>query len=87
MIPAVLDLLDAHGLTATFFLEAFNAEVYPAVLRTIAERGHELAVHGWQHERWSELSAEREREILLRSTAALDSLGSTPVGLRPPAGC
>lgn len=86
VIPSVLELLDRHGLAATFFLEGFNAEVYPAVLETIAERGHELAAHGWQHERWSDLSPEREREILVRSTAALGSLGSRPVGLRPPGG-
>jgi hypothetical protein len=44
-LPRLLDELDALGLSATFFVEAFNCELYPQALLEIADRRHELAEH------------------------------------------
>jgi peptidoglycan/xylan/chitin deacetylase (PgdA/CDA1 family) len=85
-LPRILDLLREHDVRATFFVEGLNAELYPDALRSIAEAGHEVAYHGWQHERWSELSPEDERVSLERGVAALDALGLRPLGFRPPGG-
>jgi peptidoglycan/xylan/chitin deacetylase (PgdA/CDA1 family) len=85
-LPRILDLLREHGVRATFFVEGLNAELYPDALRSIADAGHEVAYHGWQHERWSELSPDDERASLERGVAALDALGLRPVGFRPPGG-
>jgi peptidoglycan/xylan/chitin deacetylase (PgdA/CDA1 family) len=71
---------------ATFFVEGLNAELYPDALREIDAAGHEVAYHGWQHERWSELSPDEERASLERGVAALGALGLRPVGFRPPGG-
>ena len=71
---------------ATFFVEGLNAELYPDALRSIADAGHEVGYHGWQHERWSDLSPDAERASLERGVAALDALGLRPVGFRPPGG-
>jgi peptidoglycan/xylan/chitin deacetylase (PgdA/CDA1 family) len=73
-------------LRATSFVEGLNAELYPDALRSIADAGHEVAFHGWQHERWSELSPDEERESFERGVTALDALGLRPVGFRPPGG-
>jgi peptidoglycan/xylan/chitin deacetylase (PgdA/CDA1 family) len=78
--------LDGAGLTATFFVEAINCELYPDALRAIAGRGHELGMHGWRHEQWGGLSVDRERAILERSRAAFGSLGLSVRGFRPPGG-
>jgi peptidoglycan/xylan/chitin deacetylase (PgdA/CDA1 family) len=86
VVGRLLDLLDRRAIAATFYVEAFNATLYPHLLREIARRGHEVAVHGWQHETWSALPAARERELLTRCTDALRELGLTPVGFRPPGG-
>jgi peptidoglycan/xylan/chitin deacetylase (PgdA/CDA1 family) len=85
-LPWLLDQLDQHGLTATFFIEAINCELYPDAVREIAQRGHELGHHGWSHEHWAELSPGQEREALARGLGAFESLGLRPRGFRPPGG-
>jgi peptidoglycan/xylan/chitin deacetylase (PgdA/CDA1 family) len=85
-LPRLLDELDRHRLTATFCVEAINCELNPDAVRAIDARGHELALHGWRHERWSELEPGRERELLRRGREAFAALGLTPVGFRPPGG-
>lgn len=85
-LPRLLDLLDELGLRATFFVEAVNRELYPDSLRAIADRGHELGVHGWRHEPWRDLTPERERTLLQHATAVFASLGLPPRAFRPPGG-
>jgi peptidoglycan/xylan/chitin deacetylase (PgdA/CDA1 family) len=85
-LPAVLDALDACELRATFFVEAINCEIYPDAVRAIAARGHEIGHHGWRHERWSDLDAARERELLSRGLDAFAALGIAVGGFRPPGG-
>jgi peptidoglycan/xylan/chitin deacetylase (PgdA/CDA1 family) len=86
VVPRMLEVMDRHSIKATFFVEAFNAEVYPDLLREIAARGHEIGCHAWQHEHWGSLEPERERELLTRSTEALAAVVPSPVGFRPPGG-
>jgi peptidoglycan/xylan/chitin deacetylase (PgdA/CDA1 family) len=85
-LPWLLDALDHSGLRATFFVEAINCELNPEALRAISARGHELGVHGWEHEVWGELDAESERDLLQRCTRAFASLGLGARGFRPPGG-
>lgn len=85
-LPRLLDALDEHGLTATFFVEAINCELNPAAVREIAARGHELGVHGWRHEPWSELAPDAEPPLLERCSAAFAALGLHPRAFRPPGG-
>jgi peptidoglycan/xylan/chitin deacetylase (PgdA/CDA1 family) len=85
-LPWLLGVLDRAGLTATFFVEAINCELYPDAVRGIAERGHELGMHGWRHEQWGGLSVDRERSILARCMTAFGSLGLSVRGFRPPGG-
>src|SRR5579862_8325094 len=53
VLPETLRLLDRVGIRATFFVEAWNVEVYPEAIRKIAAAGHEIGFHGWRHETWS----------------------------------
>ena len=85
-LPWLLDALDHSGLRATFFVEAINCELNPEALQTISARGHELGVHGWEHEEWGGLDAETERDLLERATRAFAGLGLSPRGFRPPGG-
>ena len=45
----ILELLDEHGVTATFFILGEVAEAFPQLLRDIAASGHEIGVHGYYH--------------------------------------
>ncbi len=85
-LPRLLGALDESGLRATFFVEGLNAELYPETLVALDAAGHEVACHGWQHERWSALDPATERERLQRSVDGMRALGLRPVGFRPPGG-
>lgn len=48
---AVLELFDTAGVKGTFFTLGWVAERYPALIRRIVDAGHEIASHGYAHER------------------------------------
>ncbi|MEC7290222.1 MAG: polysaccharide deacetylase family protein, partial [Pseudomonadota bacterium] len=86
VLPEILDHLDEVDLKATFFVEGWNVEHYGPSLTEMAKRGHEVSVHGWQHEHWSDQSGADRRSVLENCKAAFESIGLVPAGLRPPGG-
>lgn len=77
----VLDLFDRHDVVGTFFIPGRNVELYPTVIQNIAEQGHELADHMWEHYVPSDPVAARDH--LLRTYDALSEVaGRPPVGTR-----
>ena len=85
--PNLYALLKRHGITATFFIEGWNGAHHPDAVAEVVERGHELGMHGWVHEAWQQLDAERETELATRATAALEcAAGVRPRGFRAPGG-
>jgi peptidoglycan/xylan/chitin deacetylase (PgdA/CDA1 family) len=85
-LPIMLGALATAGLSATFFLEGINAEMYPDALANIGEAGHELAYHAWCHEDWAGLSSAAEAANLERGVDALSAIEVEAVGFRPPGG-
>jgi peptidoglycan/xylan/chitin deacetylase (PgdA/CDA1 family) len=85
-LPALLRTLKALDLPATFFVEGLNAELYPDAVSAIAAAGHEVGLHAWCHEPWSELSPAEEDELLERGLTAFRGLGLEVEGFRPPGG-
>ncbi len=47
---SILDMFDGHAVKATFFVLGWVAERYPALVREIDTRGHEVACHGYSHQ-------------------------------------
>ena len=86
VLPSLLELLHRHGLRATFFIEAINAERYPETLQAIHDGGHEIGCHGWRHEIFGQLPPSARPEILDRSLATLRATGVAVDGFRPPGG-
>ena len=86
ILPGLLERLREREIAATFFVEGLNAELYPGTLRDMAAAGHEVALHAWRHEQWRRLDPGRERELLARSRAAMDSVPLAATGFRPPGG-
>jgi len=85
--PALLDLLRAHGATATFFVCGQNAARLPDVLRRIANEGHEIGNHTWSHPRLDFRSPAFIRDEIARTQAAVREItGVTPVLFRAPYG-
>ncbi len=86
--PRVLDCLDAHGATASFFCVGLQAEKHPAVVEEISRRGHHVENHSWRHA-WSFCfqSASSIRNELERTQQLLGALaGGRPRYFRAPAG-
>jgi len=85
--PKLLALLARRGVRASFFVEGWNGVHHAGAVAEIVGHGHELCCHGWLHERWCDLDAEREAELLRQSTEALTrAAGVRPVGFRAPGG-
>ena len=55
-VERILLMLDESRVRATFFTLGWIAERYPQLVRRIADAGHEVASHGFGHERASDLS-------------------------------
>lgn len=83
-IPLILDLLDRHGLPATFFVPGRVGERHPARVREILGAGHEVALHGHTHRSPATLQRAEEEDELVRARAVLEGLGAAPVGYRSP---
>jgi polysaccharide deacetylase family protein (PEP-CTERM system associated) len=84
-VDRILGLLDAHGHKATFFTLGWIAERYPAMVREIVARGHELASHGYGHERASDLAESAFFDDIDRARKLLQDIGGVPVeGYRAP---
>jgi peptidoglycan/xylan/chitin deacetylase (PgdA/CDA1 family) len=84
----LLDLLRDEEVPATFFLMGRkHIDTYPELVQRIAEEGHELANHTWNHPRLTEISRAEIREELVRTQEAIaDLTGITPTLMRPPQG-
>ena len=81
----LLELFDQAGVRATFFVLGWVAERQPALVRRIAEAGHEVASHGFSHRLIYDQSPAEFREDLRRSRAAISNAASVQVnGYRAP---
>jgi polysaccharide deacetylase family protein (PEP-CTERM system associated) len=82
---AVLALFDEAGVKATFFTLGWVAARHPALVRRIAEAGHELASHGWDHKRVFTMSEAEFRDDLVRARGEIEQASGTRVsGYRAP---
>ena len=84
-VARILAMLDEHGVKATFFTLGWIAERYPAIVRDIVAGGHELASHGYGHQRASDLEPQAFFEDIHSAKVLLESLGGREVkGYRAP---
>jgi len=82
---AVMALFAEANVNATFFTLGWVANRYPALIRRIAEAGHELASHGWDHERVFRMTPEQFESDLKHARAAIeDAAGQAVTGYRAP---
>lgn len=81
----VIDLFAAANVRATFFTLGWVAARQPALMQRIVAAGHEIASHGWDHQRVFTMTAEEFRADLRRARAALEHAGGVAVtGYRAP---
>jgi polysaccharide deacetylase family protein (PEP-CTERM system associated) len=84
-VERILEMLAQRGIKATFFTLGWIAERYPHLVRSIVAEHHELASHGYGHERVGELSQEAFDSDVRRAKAILeDRTGVSVLGYRAP---
>src|SRR3990167_152818 len=72
---AVLQLFGDAGAKATFFTLGWVAERYPALIKRIVAEGHELASHGYDHQRVFNMTAAEFAADLKKTRSILEDLG------------
>jgi polysaccharide deacetylase family protein (PEP-CTERM system associated) len=81
----ILDMFAQADVSATFFTLGWVAQRYPALMRRIAAAGHELASHGWDHERVFRMDRVAFALDLRKSREAIENAGGIKVsGYRAP---
>ena len=84
-IDQLLELLAAYGATGTFFTVGWVAERHTAMVKRIAQAGHELASHTYDHSRVTHQTPNAFRSSIRRTKQILEDLTGTPVvGFRAP---
>lgn len=84
-VDRILHLLSDGDIQATFFTLGWIAERYPTLVRRIVDGGHEIASHGYAHERVSDLSEEDFFSDIYRAKALLEDIAGLQVqGYRAP---
>ena len=84
-VHLVLDLFNEAGVKATFFTLGWIAARFPRLLRQIAQEGHELASHGWDHARVFAMDRARFAADISDARKAIEDAGGASVtGYRAP---
>ena len=84
-VDRILALLSGHGAKATFFTLGWIAERHPGIVRSIVSQGHELASHGYAHQRASDQDRAVFSDDIVRAKALLEDIGGVEVrGYRAP---
>lgn len=84
-VERILALLDEHDVRATFFTLGWVAERYPGLVRRMADAGHEVASHGYAHERATAQTPQGFLADIRAARSLLEDLCGQPVtGYRAP---
>lgn len=84
-LERIVAILDGARTKATFFVLARTAERHPHWVKRLHDAGHEIATHGYGHERVTTLSPDAFRADLRRSVDVLRGItGRAPLGYRAP---
>jgi peptidoglycan/xylan/chitin deacetylase (PgdA/CDA1 family) len=84
---AILTVLRAYGVHATFFVMGVKAQAHPELIRAEVTDGHRVENHSWSHPHLSDLSAAEIDHQLSATQQAIVAAGAPPPSmLRPPFG-
>ncbi|NLZ39428.1 MAG: polysaccharide deacetylase family protein [Firmicutes bacterium] len=83
----ILDILDRHGISCTFFLTGEWIRKNPNLAREIAVRGHEIGQHSYSHKNLTEMDDEELAEDFKKMSESLQEELNLQTNLfRPPYG-
>jgi polysaccharide deacetylase family protein (PEP-CTERM system associated) len=76
----LLDIFDEFHVSATFFVLGWVAERHPRLARSIVERGHEIASHGYAHRLVYDQTLVAFREDVRRAKQVIEDVSGAEVG-------
>jgi peptidoglycan-N-acetylglucosamine deacetylase len=82
--PAVLDVLEKYQVRATFFMLGELAQQYPDLVRKVAQAGHAIGNHSWDHPQFSLIASRDQRWQMRACERAIAPYGQRL--FRPPFG-
>lgn len=83
----ILEILDRYDAKATFFMLGSRVEYYPEIARQVAEAGHELGNHSWNHPDLTKMTAEKAKNEIQRTSQIIEKVtGKKSTAFRPPYG-
>lgn len=86
-LPRIVAIWRHFGLKQTMFVPGWCVETYPAAIEALLRDGHEIAHHGYLHERPNQLTRDDEARVLLRGIECIERVtGRRPAGYRCPSG-
>lgn len=59
--PILLSILKKHGANATFFMVGVRARRYPEIVKKVAQAGHAIGNHSWDHPNLRQIQQQRRR--------------------------
>src|SRR4029453_16388777 len=80
----LLDIFDEYEVRSTFFVLGWVGERHPDLVARIAERGHEVASHGYAHRLVYDQTRAAFRDDVRRAKALLEEAAGRPVVGHPP---
>jgi polysaccharide deacetylase family protein (PEP-CTERM system associated) len=78
-VDRVLEVLDACGVKATFFVQGLVAERFPGLVRGLVDLGHEVQSHGYSHRPLYEMGPRALRDELERARQTVEDASGTTV--------
>ncbi|MEI5907824.1 polysaccharide deacetylase family protein [Bacillus spongiae] len=85
--PQVLQILKEFDAKATFFMLGIQVERYPELARKVANEGHEVANHGYDHHDLTQLNKQQIKSQIVKTKELIKEVtGQVPSLLRPPYG-
>ncbi len=78
-VGKLLDILETHSTKATFFILGWIARKHPALIREVAERGHEIASHGMMHELVYEMTPDEFRAEMIEAKELIEDVSGVQV--------
>ena len=74
LTPDVVRVLSRYGVPATFFVLGEKMASMPEIVRSVADAGHGIGIHGWTHTAFTELDPGALAADLCRTSDLLQEL-------------
>lgn len=86
-VPRLLKVFSRLGISdkVTWCIPGHSLETFPEQAKSIAESGAEIALHGYSHEGSTQMTAQQEKDVLVKTMELVENLtGKKPRGYRAP---